>query len=328
MNTKNTILALLEQNRGKPISGARIAEQLNISRNAVWKAINSLKEDGYAIESVSNRGYTLLTNNNILSAAGIVPYLTNKEHEANIHILKSVDSTNNAAKEMAIAGAAHGTVIIAETQTAGRGRYGRSFYSPPLGGLYMSIILRTKFLGLTDTTHITASAAVAVCRAIETVTGVAPKIKWVNDIFLDDKKICGILTEAVTDFESGSIDWIVIGMGINVTTNDFPDDVQNIATSIFAVGSNDDNATVRSRIAAELINIFLSPDSQIFDPKIYAEYKEKSMLIGRTVTVIGSDEPYEATAIDIDEQCRLIVRKSNNSITALSTGEVSVKLFN
>jgi len=325
MTNKEKILALLEKNRGKPISGESIAKTFDISREAVRKSINSLKSDGHSISAVSNLGYTLSMDSDILSAAGIAPYLSDENWAANIYVFNSVDSTNNKAKEMAVSGAEHGTVVIAEKQTAGRGRYGRSFHSPSRGGLYFSIILRRERLGISDTTHITASAAVAVCRAVESVVkGVEPRIKWVNDVFLNGKKICGILTEAVTDFESGEIDWIVIGIGINVSTENMPDEVLAVATSVFDGLASVD--AVRNRIAAELINIFLSNESGIFKKEIQAEYKSKSMILGQTVTVLGSEEPYEAVAIDIDEDCRLVVKKLDGTIVSLSTGEISVKL--
>jgi len=258
MDTKNVILTTLEQNRGIPVSGTQIAKTLNISRNAVWKAITSLKNEGYSIDAVSNRGYTLTHDNDILSRAGIVPYLADEEFAKKIHIHKSLQSTNKTAKELAINGSEHGTIIIANTQTTGKGRYDKHFYSPPATGLYMSIILRSPELDLTNTTHITKTAAVAVCKTIENLTCLNPKIKPVNDIFLNSKKICGILTEAISDLESGNIEWAVVGIGINVSTANFPKELENIATSIFAESSESVDAALRSRLAAELTNFFLS----------------------------------------------------------------------
>jgi len=274
MNTKNMILLLLEQNRGNPISGEKIAESLGISRNAVWKAITALKSEGYSINAVSNRGYTLAIDNDILSVAGIIPYLTDKNSANKIHIYKSLESTNKTAKELAIQGAEHGTIIIADTQTDGKGRYDKHFYSPPKSGLYMSILLRSHFLNLTNAANITKMAAVAVCRAIEILAGSKPKIKPVNDIFLNSKKICGILTEAISDLESGNVDWAVVGFGINITTIDFPLELRDIATSIFADNSKAVDATFRSKLAAELINFFLTP-ANLSAKNIEIEYENR-----------------------------------------------------
>lgn len=324
MTTKEAVLAELEKHRGRSISGEKIAGQLNISRNAVWKAINSLRDDGYIIDAVNNSGYALSNSidNNILSAAGMLPYLSDENCASKIHIYKSLESTNKTAKEMAVGGCEHGTVIIADSQTAGRGRYGRNFYSPPGSGLYISIILRPGFLNLTNMTMITAAAAVAVCKAIQTVTGKDPLIKWVNDILLNDKKICGILTEGVTDFESGTIGWIVVGIGINITTDNFPNEIKEVASSLFFTL---DGSPIRNRLAAEIINDLLSSNSWITDEGIYSEYKKRLAFLGSAVTVIESEKKYEAAALDIDEQCRLIVKKPDGSLATLSSGEVSIK---
>ena len=257
MSTKYRILELLEQNRGDSISGERLAGILNVSRNAVWKAVKELEKEGYSIEAVTNKGYRLSDQNDIVSIQGIKPFLSpqSKLYAENIKIYKTLESTNKTAKEMAVAGAEHGTVIIADSQTKGRGRYSRSYFSPS-GGLYMSIILRPEVLNFENPTSVTAFAAVAVCEAIESISEKTPKIKWVNDVLIDEKKVCGILTEAVTDFESGSLDWIVLGIGINVyiKTEDFPDDLQTSATSIFP---NEKMFGVRNKLSAEIINRIL-----------------------------------------------------------------------
>lgn len=324
MSTKNNILELLEKNRGKSLSGKLIANSLQISRSAVWKAVKSLERDGHNITAVTNKGYTLSNDNNILSVQGILPYLLNKNYAAKIHLYKSLESTNRIAKEMAIAGHEHGTVVIADSQTFGKGRYGKSFYSPPGSGLYMSFILRSKFLRLPATALITTSAAVNICRAIQAVTGKGPQIKWVNDILLNGKKIGGILTEAITDFESGNMDWIVIGIGINVCTcqSDFPEGLSRIAGSIYPDGT--DGAT-RNRLAAEIINKVIDMDTWANDYDIYKEYKQRSALLGNRITVIKPNETYGAIAIDIDTDGQLIVQKDNCEIAALSSGEVSIK---
>ena len=322
MSTKQKILTLLKKYRGKSISGEEIAKSLNISRTAVWKAVNALKNDGHDISSAISRGYAISDTDNILSTAAMLPYLRDQSLEPQIHIHKSLESTNKTAKEMALAGCEHGTVVIADTQTAGKGRYDRSFYSPPESGLYMSIVLKPKSLNMADATLVTAAAAVSVCKSIQLVTGKETKIKWINDILYNDKKVCGILTEAVANIESGNIDWIIVGIGINVTTESFPKEIENTATSLF---TDEISNRARIRLASEIINVFLSSYGWICDEKICQEYKNRSVLLDKTVIVTEQNESYEAIVLDIDERCRLVVEKPGGIIKVLSSGEVSLK---
>lgn len=322
MSTKHQILELLEQNRGDSISGERLAGILNVSRNAVWKAVKELEKEGYSIEAVTNKGYRLSDQNDIVSIQGIKPFLSpqSKPYAEEIKIYKSLESTNKTAKEMAVAGAEHGTVIIADSQTKGRGRYSRSYFSPS-GGLYMSIILRPEVLNFENPTSVTAFAAVAVCEAIESVSEKTPKIKWVNDILIDGKKVCGILTEAVTDFESGSLDWIVLGIGINVyiKTEDFPDDLQSSATSIFP---NEKMFGVRNKLSAEIINRILGFEIMPREAEVFQKYKKRLAMPGNQVTVIQNKSEYKATVIDIDAVGHLVVKDENGEIITLSSGEI------
>ena len=324
MSTKYRILELLEQNRGDSISGERLAGILNVSRNAVWKAVKELEKEGYSIEAVTNKGYRLSDQNDIVSIQGIKPFLSpqSKLYAENIKIYKTLESTNKTAKEMAVAGAEHGTVIIADSQTKGRGRYSRSYFSPS-GGLYMSIILRPEVLNFENPTSVTAFAAVAVCEAIESISEKTPKIKWVNDVLIDEKKVCGILTEAVTDFESGSLDWIVLGIGINVyiKTEDFPDDLQTSATSIFP---NEKMFGVRNKLSAEIINRILGYDITPREAEIFRKYKNRLVMLGNQVTVIQNKNEYKAAVIDIDAAGHLVVKNENGEIITVSSGEIRV----
>ncbi|MDR1884812.1 MAG: biotin--[acetyl-CoA-carboxylase] ligase [Synergistaceae bacterium] len=319
--TRDRLLALLEGCRGEIRSGEEIAGILGVSRASVWKAVRSLRGDGYPICASTNRGYSLSGESNILSVQGLAPYLSDGVCADGIRVYRTVESTNRTANEMAMKGCAHGTIVIADGQSAGRGRFGRDFYSPPGTGLYMSFVLRDVPLGLEDSTRVTAFAAVMVCRAIQRVCGVYARIKWVNDILLDGLKICGILTEAVTDFESRSVDWITVGIGINVSTSHFPGELRDTAGSILPgqpVGA------VRNRLAAEIVNMFLSPGASFGDGGVYAEYKERMALLGRRVTVRLPGGSCEALAVDIDDRCRLVVELSSGERIALSSGEISL----
>ena len=325
MHTKNKVLELLEKNRGSYLSGENIASQLQLSRTSVWKAIKSLAQDGYPIHAVTNKGYALSAESNILSVQGLATYLSDAVNTEKIFVYQSLPSTNTTAKEMAIAGAAHGAVVMADCQTAGKGRYNRGFFSPPGVGLYMSFILHPQRLCFENATTTTAFAAVAVCESIEAVTQKKPGIKWVNDIFLDGKKICGILTEAVTDFESRNLHWIVLGIGINVQpyAEGFPPDIQQLAGTIYPDGPIH---AVRNRLAAEIINRILGAADHLDEKQIFEKYKRKLFILGKKVTVADSEKTYEATAVDIDHAGRLIVRKTCGAMQTLHTGEIRIKI--
>ena len=325
MSTKNRILELLEQQRGESISGEHLAGVLGISRNAVWKAIKELQKDGYNIVAVTNKGYCLSAENDIISIPGIKPFLSERSqfYANKIQVHKSLESTNKTAKEMAVAGAEHGTIIISDCQTMGRGRYSRNFFSPSGGGLYMSIVLRPEAMHFKNPTSVTAFAAVSVCEAIESISTKAPRIKWVNDIFIDGKKVCGILTEAVTDFESGGLDWVVLGIGINVhtRTEDFPCDLQSIATSIYP---DEKMSGVRNRLSAEIINRILGFETLPSETEIFEKYKKRLMVLGKKITVIQNQVEYKATAIDVDSVGHLVVKNESGERITLSSGEIRI----
>ena len=266
MGLKHEVLRLLEENRESYLSGQEIANRLAFSRTAVWKAIHSLKEEGYQIHAVSNKGYQLDTSCDLLSSEGIHAYLAEDLKQFPIYVYQQIGSTNTEAKQQALNGAPHGTIILAEEQTQGRGRLGRKFYSPKGTGIYMSIILRPQ-LHLNQAIQVTTTVAVAVCRVIEKLTNQNPHIKWVNDIYLGKQKICGILTEAVTDFESGQVEFIILGIGLNVNTVDFPADLHEIA------GSLNPKDVTRNQLCAHLLNELFSLFSKLNDPQVLEEYK-------------------------------------------------------
>ncbi len=324
MSAKQHVLSVLEQNKGNSVSGARLAGELSISRNAVWKAIKALQSEGYAISAVPNKGYCLSEENDILSVESITPYLADNLKELSLMVHKSVTSTNTLLKDLAGEGEKEGKVLIAEEQTGGRGRLGRKFYSPAKTGIYMSILLRPK-LTVDDALFITTSAAAAVAEAIESVTGCEASIKWVNDIYCNGKKVCGILTEAGVDFEGGGLEYCIVGIGINVARplEDFPEELKDIADGIFETRLY--SSDLRSRLAAEILNRFWGYYKEFHNKNFIKEYRERSFLIGREISVLMGDKQEKATALDIDERARLIVKLTNGEIKALSSGEVSVR---
>jgi len=334
MSTRGSVLKALEEKKGTTVSGEELASRLGISRAAVWKAIRELRREGYRIDAITSKGYCLAPDSDMLSVEGILPHVKVRFMEDRIHVFKSLESTNLTAKKMALEGAPYGTVVIAEEQTKGRGRMGRSFFSPPAGGIYMTFILEPRF-DMTKSVLITTAASVAVCKAIKMLAGVDCKIKWVNDIYLGDKKICGILTEAVTDFESGHIDHIVLGIGINYSTaqSAFPHELSGVAGSLFADAPPADGIS-RNRLIAEIINQVLEINENLESRNFIEEYRSRSFVLGKEILVIptsGSEKTHSrdggipAEALDIDGDGGLVVRYQDGSVQTLNSGEISIR---
>ena len=258
-----------------------------------------------------------------LSVQGLAPFLNKPDIPNKIIVHDVLGSTNEHAKELARSGTEHGTIVIAERQTDGKGRHGRKFFSPPGHGIYMSLILDPKSLCFPQMLT-TPFAAVAVCEAIEAVSDTRPLIKWVNDILIDRKKVCGILTEAVILPNDSRSQMLVLGIGINfsVPETGFPEDLSRIAGSVFM---SPDPPVTREVLAAEIINRVLDPREMRDSRGIIREYKRRLMMIGEKIMVIGMGESYGAKAIDIDDAGRLIVENSSGELIFLSSGEISVR---
>ncbi|MDF2567786.1 MAG: biotin--[acetyl-CoA-carboxylase] ligase [Oscillospiraceae bacterium] len=324
MTSKMRILQELEKKRGENVSGEELAGMVGISRAGIWKAVNELKKEGYHITAVTNKGYCLCSDNDILSSEGIRPHLFDRTAADHIMTYKTLESTNKTAKELAAQGAQSGTVILSEHQSSGRGRMGRGFFSPANSGIYMSVILR---LGVkaSDAVLITTAASVAVAKAIEEVTGIYAEIKWVNDLYVEGKKICGILTEAVTDFESGNIEFIVLGIGINFATKsaEFPTEILDKAGSLYY--EDPPNGVSRNRLAAHVINHVLRLEDDITSKSFLEEYKKRSFVLGKPIKVIKPNETRLAKAVDVDSNGGLVVEYENGEIDTLSSGEISIR---
>lgn len=323
MSVKEQVVELLEANKGYYLSGEKIASYLTVSRAAIWKAIKSLKEEGYIIEAAPNRGYCLSGSNDILSAVAMSRFLHDDAQNLQIEVKKSLESTNSTAKEEAMAGAIDGTVIISEEQTAGRGRLGRSFFSPGQRGIYMSLILRPQ-LKAEEAMLLTTIAAVAVAEAIESICNKKALIKWVNDIYVDDKKVCGILTEAAFDMESSSMQYVVVGIGINVfePQEGYPLDIKNTAAALFPMQAGDK----RNQLAAEVLNRFMAYYINFAQREFVPEYQRRSLVIGRQIMVIYGKKTYPAVAVSIDDDCHLHIRLDDGSEKILSSGEISIRI--
>lgn len=319
MTTKESIVSILENSKGEYISGEMIGEMLNVSRAAVSKAIKDLKMNGYAISSINKKGHCIPKNSNTLS---LLEIQKNLKYSNDVIIKTSVDSTNIEAKKLLFQNPSHGTVIVSNEQTAGRGRKGRYFYSPKDSGIYMSIILNPDFLSLEDSLKLTIMSAVSISDSIDKLCQKKTLIKWVNDIFLKDKKIGGILTEAITDFEDGSIQNIIIGIGINFNTMDFPEELSSIAGSIF---ENEIPSINRNELVSSVINNIMD-NMKILDSKnILQKYREKSMLIGKEIIFYEKNVESFGKVLGIHDNGGLIVLDSNKIEKILNVGEVNIK---
>lgn len=322
---KDEVIKYLEANIGKLISGGELSKNLNVSRTAIWKAINALKDEGYNIESKKNEGYILNTNNNILSKEIIKKNTTAKIFGKEIDILKTVDSTNNYLKLKAQDKADEGLVAIAEQQTDGKGRKGKSFFSPAGSSIYMSVLLKPK-IKISNINLITIIAAISVVEAIYNTTEIQTSIKWVNDVMYNNKKLCGILTEASIEGESGDINYIVLGIGINVKKINFPDDIKNVATSLGNITSIDYN---RNELIGQLLTQLENNYNKLFSNnqcELINSYRNYLSMLGNEINVILSDSTYRAKALDIDENAHLIIQLPSGEITKINCGEISIKL--
>lgn len=319
MSLKTEVLKILEQNTNTYLSGQDLAKSFDVSRNAVWKAINQLKEDGYIIHSIQNRGYCLSFESDVISEETIYNSLSENAKKLKIFFHKTLDSTNNEAKRMIANGFRDIALIIANEQTGGRGRLGRSFYSPKNTGIYMSFIFHPD-LDLSDAVSVTTATSVAVVRAIEKLTNLKPQIKWVNDIYINNKKACGILTEAVMSFEVGSAHSIVIGIGINTTTISFPTEIETIATSLNC------NDLSRNRLISAIADEMIEICTDLTDKSYIKEYREHSMIIGKNIDFYKNNIKYNGVAVDVDNNGGLIVRLPDGNIEKLQSGEVTVRL--
>ncbi len=315
MTVKEKILVIFEEEKGQVISGEALGEKLKVSRAAIWKAIGQLRDEGHVITAVAGQGYCLENESDVLTKESVEYYLGDREDLPEIHVYRTVDSTNTKAKQLILEGANHGTLIISEEQTKGKGRLGRTFHSPANKGLYFTIVLKPK-CDISSALLITTLASVAVARGVKKLTGIPLGIKWVNDLYLPDgKKVCGILTEAVTDLESGGIESIVLGIGINSRAGkrDLGPGLNNVAGSLEEFLSNSDyesgKALVnRSQLCAEIwkevmeimeilsageLNENLSEGfnnmgENMTENSLEAlinEYKEASILIGQSISI-------------------------------------------
>lgn len=321
---KEQILRMLKQ-RNDYISGQEICEKCNVSRTAIWKVINQLKDDGYEIEAVRNKGYKLLKSPDLIGEREIKPLLETKWFGKRIMYFDSIDSTNNVIKRQAEESLEHGLLAVAEEQTAGKGRRGRVWKSPAGSGIWMSFML-TPDIAPDRASMLTIVAALAVADAIEERTGLDTKIKWPNDIVVNSHKVCGILTELSAELTH--VNYVVIGIGINVNTEYFPDDIRETATSCYIeLGSKE--KIQRAGIIASIGKYF----EKYYDEYLKSAdlsglvdvYNTKLVSAGKTVKVITNDGDRVYTCVGIDSEGLMIVKNDDGSEEKIRSGEVSVR---
>ena len=325
---KQTVLTMLEEAGDRYLSGEAMSRQLGITRAAVWKQVKQLRQSGYEIQAVTNLGYRLAGRPDRLNHEAILAALGDHPWSDQIQVLETVDSTNSLAKRQATEGAAHGSVYLSDEQTGGRGRQGRGFVSPRGRGVYLSVLLRPA-CAPQELSHVTAMAAVAACNAVETVCHVRPKIKWTNDLILGEKKLTGILSELGVEWETGTLEYLVIGIGVNCgqTAEEFPEEIREKATSIFLeTGTRPD----RNLLAAELIRQLERLSQEVFSEKAQwiQQYARDCLTIGRQVQVIRGNQIRTGYATGLDENGALLVRYDNGETGVVFSGEVSVRGVN
>lgn len=336
MTVKEQVLLLLEKQREKALSGEELAQQLSVTRASIWKAVKSLQKDGYAIEAVNNKGYTLKKAPDILSAAYIEQSLKKAGIEIKVKAEREVSSTNTILKQYVSEGQMEDMILLAEEQTGGRGRRGRSFFSPEGTGLYMSILLHPS-LTPGEAAMLTTMAAAAEAAALDRISGEDVKIKWVNDVWIRNKKISGILTEGSVSMEDGHLEYAIVGIGINVyePAGGFPEEIKDVAGAVFTNDICREN--LRNRIASEVLTQFFKYYQKLPAKEYLEEYRKRSIAIGRQVQIIvpgkedrqGSEDTLardHALVLGVDDECHLLVQYDDGTTDSLSNGEISIKI--
>lgn len=319
---KTEILRYLKEADGY-ISGQELCERFHVSRTAVWKVMKQLEAEGYEIEAVRNRGYRLKTSEDILSREEILSSIKGQWAGKEVLYFAETDSTNTEAKKAAENGAPHGTLAVAEHQTGGKGRRGRTWDSPGGTGIFMSLILRPD-MAPPHASMLTLVAALAAAKGIEACAQVESLIKWPNDIVINGRKICGILTEMSADPDC--INYVVVGIGINVNMEQFPEEICQVAASIYTESGRKLKRSVLISAVMEAFEEYYSAFMETADmSSLLEEYNGKLANCGRTVRVLDPAGEYSGTAQGINSQGELLVEMEDKTVRTVMSGEVSVR---
>ncbi|WP_167955413.1 biotin--[acetyl-CoA-carboxylase] ligase [Anaerosporobacter faecicola] len=319
---KTEILTILSKQDGY-VSGQDLCEQLGVSRTAIWKVMKRLKEEGYEIDSISNKGYRLLHEPDCVTKEAILSRLQTNYMGKNVFSYEEVTSTNTIAKQLAEEGQPEGSLVVAEKQTQGKGRRGRSWVAKKGSGVFMTIVLKPQ-IAPTNAAMITIVTALALNDAIKELTELDSKIKWPNDIVLGKKKVAGILTELSAEVDY--INYVVVGIGVNVNTEEFPEELADKATSIFLeAGKNVNRAKLIARTMFYL-ETYYEQFLKTQDLSLLQEAYTKVLInMDQEVQILGSEDSFTGVARGITKAGHLLVEKPNKEIVEVYAGEVSVR---
>ena len=315
------ILKILKETKDY-VSGEQLGEQLGVSRAAIWKAIQKLKEEGYQIEAVSNKGYYLSSSEDLYNGVEIQEALTTKVFGKEIFFYEQTDSTNIRIRELAKQGKKEGVLAVAEMQTAGKGRRGKTWRTLRGTGIWMSLLLCPNMTP-PETPLLTLLAGLAVCQAIREQTGLSADIKWPNDILIRGKKVCGILTEL--DAEMDKVNFVVMGIGINVNTECFSEELKQAATSLkLEKGESISRKKLLCAVLKQFETIYYQYEKEGSFLPFLSRYKKYCINVGRPVQVF-SKNPFQGICVDITPEGELIVEKENGERVTVFSGEVSIR---
>lgn len=315
------ILKLLKKSKDY-LSGEELGEKLGVTRTAVWKGISKLKEQGYQIEAVTNKGYRLFGDNDVLNAVELKDGLQTNYMGQTAYFYDEVDSTNNSIKQLAAEGCPEGTIAIAKNQTAGKGRLGRPWSSSKDTGIWMSLLLMPQ-IQPREAPVLTLLAGLSVCKAVRRFTGLKAEIKWPNDVLIQGKKICGILTEMNAEMEK--INYIVLGIGINVNMESFPVEIAKTATSLKIESKTNWKRSILTQYVLSELELYYDCYKKRHDFSAFLEeYKSFCVTLGKNVHVITRDS-FDGKAVDITKEGELIVEDEKGNHITVFSGEVSIR---
>lgn len=324
---KAEMIRLLRESKDY-ISGQELCDRFQVSRTAIWKIINQLKEEGYVIEAKQNKGYRLMESPDSMEAYELESRICTKWAGRKVSYKRETGSTNIDCKQLAGQGAPHGTLAVAETQVSGRGRRGRNWQSPAGTSIYMSLLCRPDFPP-EKAPMLTLVMGLSVAQAVGGYTDLPAKIKWPNDVVVNGKKICGILTEMEMGLETKEIQYLVIGVGINVGNREFPEPLQGIATSLYLESGEQDGKILRAVLVQHVMEAF-EKNYELFLETLDLSFLQESynvLLVNRdaAVKVLDPKGEYTGVARGIDQDGDLLVETEDKTVKKVYAGEVSVR---
>jgi BirA family biotin operon repressor/biotin-[acetyl-CoA-carboxylase] ligase len=322
MITSEAVLAAFRENEGRLVSGAELAQKLSVSRAAIWKHVKRLRNAGYGIETLPFEGYRLVSRPDLILSGEIKATLKTKRFGKDVYSFQETSSTSDVASALARGSAEEGTVVVADKQTAGRGRIGRSWESPPGVGIWMSVILRPRVPPM-NAPQFTIASAMAVSDLLQEETGLEVSIEWPNDIVVRGKKVCGILTEMVA--EQDRVEFVIVGIGLNVnqSQDDFSPLLTEMATSLYLEdGVKRDRTALLCRLLEQLETYYDMLQGGKFS-EIAARWSANSYTLGRRVRCTSEGQPVEGTAESLGMDGALLVRADDGELRRVTSGDVS-----